>query len=65
MFSYELKMLPNEYVEILNYITAQIRGNIFSLLIDEFTDVSGKEQMTILSKYFSNLGFIIELLLGV
>lgn len=50
---------------ILNSITEQIRGNIYSLLIDEATDVSDKEQMTVLLRYLSKRGFIIERLVGV
>ena len=38
---------------------------MFSLLIDEASDVSDKEQMAVVLRYLSKRGFIIERLVGV
>ncbi|KAG2609519.1 hypothetical protein PVAP13_4KG043066 [Panicum virgatum] len=49
----------------LKSIIEEIGGDVFSLLIDEASDVSDKEQMTVVLRYLSKRGFIIERLVGV
>jgi hypothetical protein len=46
-------------------IIEEIGGDVFCLLVDESSDVSGKEQMAIVLRYVSKLGLIKERLIGV
>ena len=49
----------------LNYILEEISGDVFSLLIDEASDVSDKEQMVVVLRYVNKYGLIMEQLVGV
>ncbi|XP_039785300.1 zinc finger MYM-type protein 1-like [Panicum virgatum] len=49
----------------LKSIIEEIGGDVFSLLIDEASDASDKEQMAVVLRYLSKRGFIIERLVGV
>ena len=49
----------------LNSILEEIGGDVFSLLIDEASDVSDKEQMAVVLRYVDKLGLILERLVGV
>lgn len=46
-------------------IIEEIGGDVFCLLVDESSDVSGKEQMAVVLRYVSKLGLIKERLIGV
>jgi len=49
----------------LNSILEEIGGDVFSLLIDEASDVSDKEKMADVLRYVDKLGLILERLVGV
>jgi hypothetical protein len=49
----------------LNSILEDIGGYVFSLLIDEASDVSDKEQMDVVLRYVDKRGLILERLVGV
>ena len=44
----------------LDSILEEIGGDVFSLLIDEASDVSDKEQMAVVLRYVDKLGLILE-----
>uniref|UniRef100_A0A453HXG2 DUF4371 domain-containing protein n=1 Tax=Aegilops tauschii subsp. strangulata TaxID=200361 RepID=A0A453HXG2_AEGTS len=49
----------------LDSILEEIGADVFSLLIDEASDVSDKEQMVVVLRYVDKLGLILEHLVGV
>jgi hypothetical protein len=50
---------------IVKFIIKEIGGDVFFLLVDESSDVSGKEQMAVVLRYVDKLGLIKERLIGV
>ncbi|KAM3315759.1 hypothetical protein ACQJBY_034095 [Aegilops geniculata] len=60
------KELVSYFAKItLDSILEEIGGDVFSLLIDEASDVSDKEQMAVVLRYVDKLGLILERLVGV
>ena len=53
------------YTITLNSIPEDIGGDVFSLLIDEASDVSNKEQMDVVLRYVDKSGLILERLVRV
>ncbi|XP_048425917.1 zinc finger MYM-type protein 1-like [Pyrus x bretschneideri] len=51
--------------ETINAIIKDIRTSLFSILIDEFHDVSTKEQMTIVLRYVDKNGHVVERFIGI
>lgn len=51
-------------IETIKAIIKDLDGDYFALLIDESTDVSHKEQMTICLRYVDKKGFVIEAFIG-
>jgi hypothetical protein len=50
---------------IVGSIIDEIGGDVFCLLVDELSDVSGKEQMAVVLRYVDKLGLIKERLIRV
>jgi hypothetical protein len=50
---------------IVKSIIEEIDGDVFCLMVDESSDVSGKEQMAVVLRYVDKLGIIKERLIGV
>ena len=51
--------------EILEGICKEIGNNVFSILVDESSDVSKKEQMAIVLRYVDSRGYVQERFIGV
>ena len=50
---------------IVKSIVEEINGDVFCLMVDESSDVSGKEHMAVVLRYVDKLGIIKERLIGV
>ncbi|XP_042038414.1 zinc finger MYM-type protein 1-like [Salvia splendens] len=51
--------------EVTLAIVIDIRGKVFTLLVDEARDVSLKEQMRVVLRYVNNEGYVIERFIGI
>jgi len=61
----ELMVLIYFFQIIVKSIVEEINGDVFCLMVDESSDVSGKEHMAVVLRYVDKLGIIKERLIGV
>ncbi|KAM3233312.1 hypothetical protein P3L10_018671 [Capsicum annuum] len=52
-------------IETIRDIIKELNGEYFSLLVDEYFDISSKEQMTVVLRYVDDRGFVMERLLDI
>ncbi|XP_022858370.1 zinc finger MYM-type protein 1-like [Olea europaea var. sylvestris] len=52
-------------IETINVIIKDVGDSLFSILVDEFCDVSMKEQMSIVLRYVDNSGHVNERFIGI
>ena len=52
-------------IEILNVIVKDLGNVIFSILVDETRDLSGKEQMDVVLQHMDEKGHVIECFIGI
>ncbi|XP_008229786.1 PREDICTED: zinc finger MYM-type protein 1-like [Prunus mume] len=52
-------------VETTNVIISDIGYSLFSILVDEYRDVSVKEQMVVMFRHVDNKGYVIECFMGI
>ena len=52
-------------IETLNVIVKDLINVIFSILVDESHDLSGKEQMVVVLRYVDEKGYVIESFIGI
>ena len=52
-------------IETLNVIIKDLGNAIFSILVDESRDLSGKEKMTVVLRYVDEKGHVLERFIGI